>query len=377
MAKNLNATPDHEVQILSIDGDEDLQNFGSSPDTNPSAPPITGAPSANTFSYSNIFGTRTERPSTRPGTMGTAPTLTPPVVMMTAIMPRVFTGLESEDPKEWVEHYELVCTSNNWNNDMKINRVVTALAGHALTWYMSWIKDHVRPDWNEFRHDLLLTFGIQKPERFHLTKLINRERMPNESPRHFAMEMKKIADKCGGQFSTEQLIGIILKGINDQKLFSSLYCKEFNDFDDFMRRLALQAEGNQFLSSRTEQQVFAMESMNRRLIPQTQGPRNVRFQTQDRSNIRCYYCNRQGHMIRDCFTLQRDERRRPGPQNFRQNGSRNNDSQHQRDRRQDVNNGNVGQVFQTGFSRRQNSPQQQSNMRSEAKTFTPKNQTSQ
>lgn len=380
MAKNLNVSSEQEVHILSMeDDDSDLTNPDNSvvdQSSAPSAPPVTSSSSGHTYSFNPSYSGLGDR-GNRFGMMSSSSAPTPPVVMMTAITPRVYTGLESEDPKEWLDHYELVCKSNNWNNDLKMNRVVTALAGHALTWYMSWMKDHQVHRWDFFRRDLLMSFGIQKPERFHLTKLINRERMPNESPRHYAMEMKKIADKCGGQFSTKQLIGIILKGINDQKLFSSLYCREFDDFEDFMRRLALHSEGNQFLSSKAEPQVLAVESMNRRLIPQSQNTKTSRFQD-NRSDLRCFYCNRPGHMVRDCRTLQR-ERSPRFRQNNGSNNNRNGTEQHEQGAGHEDNNRNRGQVFQSGFSRRQNSPQtdQQSNLRTGAKTFFPRNQSNQ
>lgn len=174
MAKNLNAVPAHELQVMSIvgDGDNSDLQLQDSPVTNestappppppvtePTAPPTT---SGRDFTMNNYL-IRQHQARMAAQAAQAAASATPPVVMMTAIMPRVFIGLESEDPREWLDHYELICKSNNWSNDMKMNRVVTALAGHALTWYMSWIRDHLVPSWASFCGDLLLTFGVQKP----------------------------------------------------------------------------------------------------------------------------------------------------------------------------------------------------------------------
>src|SRR4051812_28557647 len=132
MASNMNTAPGVEVQVFSVTGDDvlsgDQNGDGSdgSPDgllfsmastTAPSAPPLYTTSTSSGIRYGSS------------GAAATAITATPPVVMMTAVTPRVFTGLENEDAKEWLDHYELVCKSNSWSEELKLNRVVTALAG--------------------------------------------------------------------------------------------------------------------------------------------------------------------------------------------------------------------------------------------------------
>lgn len=233
--------------------------------------------------------------------------------------------------------------------------MVTALAGHALTWYMSYTKNCLH-SWAVFKRDFLKAFGVQRPQHFHLTKLINRQRMPNESPKHYAMEMKKMADKCS-DFSDEQLIGVILKGINDQRLFTPIYSRRFDDFDDFMSYLALRVEGNQSYDSfkSSEGHVFAMEPMNRALIPQSSG-RRFDQPGDNRNRPVCYYCRREGHFIREWRTLCRHresgQQQRPNNIEYR----RPHNDQQNTSFRANRNNSTSGQVFRTGLTGHQNFP---------------------
>ena len=122
------------------------------------------------------------------------------------------------------------------------------------------------------------------------------------------MAMKKLADKCG-TVTDDQLIGFILNGINDQRLFDHLYSKDFNDFSHFLERLSLRAEGRAFMENRQQEtRVFAMEELRRDLPQQQQQP------SQPRPPPRCWFCNKIGHRIRDCRQMQRQ--REAGRQSY-------------------------------------------------------------
>lgn len=316
MDRNMNLPPGKDAMIMSIDGESNNINGdngatgGSGEASSPllTDPIITSQtfsatrPSAPTFTGTGFPDFSARR------NYGSANTAAP-FVMMSAITPRVFTGLESEDAREWLDHYELICKSNGWDNSLIMNRVITALAGHALSWYMSYIKENGTQQWPTFKDDFLGAFGVKRPGLFHLTKLMARERLPNESIRHYIMEMRKLKEQCSGGVSDDQLMGMILKGMHDKKLATSLYCKTYEDFDDFFATVMLRVEGNQFYEDTvaSDVKVFAMEPAQKMLIPRSNRHDEEKSDNRPpKASSACFYCNTTGHFIHECRQMKRD-----------------------------------------------------------------------
>ena len=85
---------------------------------------------------------------------------------MGKLTPRPFSGEadacgKAEDPGIWLEHYLVICRSNNWNTDSdKISHVPIAFVGEAEVWYSvnaEWINAEGRK-WVDFRKKFIERF---------------------------------------------------------------------------------------------------------------------------------------------------------------------------------------------------------------------------
>ena len=57
--------------------------------------------------------------------------------------PKKYAGKRGLDARQWVIHFDMCCTSNEWTDIQKINRMFNYLEGSALSWYMAKIKEKI------------------------------------------------------------------------------------------------------------------------------------------------------------------------------------------------------------------------------------------
>jgi Retrotransposon gag protein/Zinc knuckle len=295
---NRNVRPGKEVQVWHTDIDE------------------TDVSTSNEVRHSLVRQRQRQRQPSfiNPTTSTIVPPSAPPVIVspqsfpsqtITVSMPAIpkpFTGLPGEDAEEWLDSYELICQANGWTDEnMKLNKVIGSFSGQAQSWYSSFIRKG--KNWNEFKKDFLATFGTQNPSMFYYSQLISRMRQPTESPRTFALDMRRLATKAN-MTDINNLVAIILRNLNDSRLYGSLYHRKFQNFEEFLQKLAIFAEGQQFIQNQSTElaPVFFLQRgqdnrrFGSRFVQKNRNP--IRNNNNDTFN--CFNCGKTGHYARDC-----------------------------------------------------------------------------
>jgi hypothetical protein len=140
-----------------------------SPTTAPPSPPAMNFRPIQPPIQSNLFNSP---PAPPVSPMSTS-------ISNTIINPPIYDG--STDPSLWLREYELIANANNWNDNLKIKRLIGSLTGSPRLYYMYAMEGNPNLTWYDFRIGLIQRYTNTNDNDSSITYLYGRKQNVNES----------------------------------------------------------------------------------------------------------------------------------------------------------------------------------------------------
>ena len=80
---------------------------------------------------------------------------------MEFLSPAQFSGLKSDDPKCWIQKFELYCNLRNFNNDARRAAFIFSMKDSAARW-INTVPDDISSDWTELKKSFLSRFDFNQ-----------------------------------------------------------------------------------------------------------------------------------------------------------------------------------------------------------------------
>lgn len=127
-----------------------------------------------------------------------------------------FNGLQSENPNEFMEKYEIAAKSNNWQDKTKINLFPAHLAGNALAWFAHYTKARDPNNWEELKTKFVDTFRpIAQADSLQLI-LDKKVQQREQSALNYFLEILAICRRYDQGISDKQIINYVIQGLQPE-----------------------------------------------------------------------------------------------------------------------------------------------------------------
>ena len=255
---------------------------------------------------------------------------------------RSFHGYPEEDVDEFFRDFESYFTTTKLQENQKLDRLVSSLAGAAKRCF--WANKVINPELDYEKMKALVTraFKAQRPGLFNRATMENRKQYPNESVESYIWDKVALCQKVEPPMVEKEIIQVVLAGLRDPQLVAQLYAQDGLDtFDKFHSKLQMLSEGMKFALQNQEVVTFnALEAQRppeAMFLPKLQGSgpppatarqdsrgrfrgrgrgrfrgkqfgysdsrgqqRKPRYEPGNLENIQCWGCEQFGHYRRDC-----------------------------------------------------------------------------
>jgi hypothetical protein len=247
----------------------------------------------------------------------------------TIINPPMYDGLT--DPSLWLKEYELIANANNWNDSLKIKRLIGSLFGAPRLYYISAIDYNPNLTWYEFRLGLLQRFTNTNESNSSIASIYGRRQQVNESFNDYWFSKLQLIETKRPNLPNIDKKHLLLEGLLPQlhqKVMDQLIVKPTENLEELRDmakqisdlimpqpsaqpvkpRRANQLDGNVYMGfghhtdytdgwNANQQNYISMDHRKER----------------NNQNIICYICNKFGHIAPKC------PNKRPSKNDPRQN----------------------------------------------------------
>ncbi|RWS23389.1 hypothetical protein B4U80_13387 [Leptotrombidium deliense] len=261
------------------------------------------------------------------------------VTIAHVIAPRPFTGRSDECIVDWLDHFDMIGNANGWaTDDEKFKRLPSYLDGTARKWYFGYVKQLKTPpkDYKELKDAIKEVFGKGANQAISFDALHQRQMLLGESVEDYFFDKLRLCQRYNSSMTDLEKVNILLRGLAPY-LLDRIYPLQPKTPSELFKLLRLFSEGAQMANSRTQWNSSAYQQVEQAAIQaersnfrsrdrgngrfrqfnrdmrssldtierrnRFQSPRrqsNERSQSRNRNGIRCYNCQKVGHIAREC-----------------------------------------------------------------------------
>lgn len=127
-----------------------------------------------------------------------------------------FHGLQSENPNEFVEKYEIAALSNNWQDGTKIKLFPAHLAGNALAWFAHYSKDKNLNNWGDLKNKFIETFRPMAQANNLQMILEKKVQKPDQQSLNYFLEILAICKRYDQGITEKQIIQYVIQGLRPE-----------------------------------------------------------------------------------------------------------------------------------------------------------------
>ena len=197
---------------------------------------------------------------------------------------RTFTG-NPEDAVSWLEDFQCLAESNNWNDDRKRTKLGIYLSNAGREWYSLEISG-TQKTWQEIKDSFFEQFLPVDYQSHIRNEFRNRKQKLFEPSANFITSMRSLLKKVNQQIPEADAVEVILQNmlpdiVEKVMLLNPKTFAELKDKSNLVERTLKAARA-------AESQLMAIAEGNARRRP------------------RCFHCRKIGHVKADCWFLNRD-----------------------------------------------------------------------
>ena len=143
-----------------------------------------------------------------------------PALSYVVLKPKTFSGLGDSDIIEWVRDFEFTCTSNGWNDVIKMQKLGAFLVGPARNYYTLEILPNAELTWSDIdgvmgaKTMLLRAFLPCDYRRYLKDKLRNTKQEREEPIISYVSQMRYWAGLIDARMPEADIIDFILYGLH-------------------------------------------------------------------------------------------------------------------------------------------------------------------
>ncbi|XP_049270134.1 uncharacterized protein LOC119385971 [Rhipicephalus sanguineus] len=141
------------------------------------------------------------------------------LIVSQPVIPKVFHGDSFEDAEDWLDHFERVANINQWNEERKLRNVYVALEDSERVWYEN--HEASLTSWEEFRRQLLCTFGNSDRREKAEAALRTRNQRTNETVAMYIEDMSRLFKRADPSMTEDKKVRHLMHGVK-QELFAGL-----------------------------------------------------------------------------------------------------------------------------------------------------------
>ncbi|KAG1320309.1 hypothetical protein G6F62_011390 [Rhizopus arrhizus] len=214
-----------------------------------------------------------------------------------------FANGSVQEAKDWLAEYKSVCCHLHFSEQEQLDDLQVRFKGPALSWYM-YLLPEIKRDWTKLEKAFVKYFaGGEDTVEAALNELKHIKQGKTRMV-VFAQQFREVARRAE-IYSERQLIGYFKTAVNPEMTRAIIYrgpttySEAVNICIEVESDLLIQAENKTTYSPRypelstQEKEDKAMDIQNYQSKTNLRNPRDSR-------SIRCYKCNKKGHMKKDC-----------------------------------------------------------------------------
>lgn len=215
-------------------------------------------------------------------------------------LPQTFSA---GDPTEWFGRYELCCTANAWDDDMKALKLPTLLEGEALAVWMD-LSENQQKSYGDAKAAVLERMApasFVSLDDFHARKL-----HPGEGLSVYLHNLRKLLNQAmpGVDRDTKEklLLHQLLVGLPATISRQLRSTGDVEDLEAVMKRakLLMTLEEKETKVAVVQPEVQAVDELRQQIAALTD---QVAALTTKPRMIRCFNCHQMGHVQRNCPQL--------------------------------------------------------------------------
>lgn len=157
---------------------------------------------------------------------------TSPLVLHAPRSPRLFHGDTFEDVEDWLDYFDRVAAFNEWDDERKLRSAYFSLEDSAKRWFEN--REHSLTSWQEFRRQLLETYGSDDRKEKAARDLQSRAQKPNESVAMFVEDMSLLFRRADPGMSEAAKVRHLMRGVKEE-LFAGLVRSPPTTVSEFVR----------------------------------------------------------------------------------------------------------------------------------------------
>jgi len=221
------------------------------------------------------------------------------VKQINTVKARSFSGISGDDINSWFNHLDVVATSNGWNQDEKFRHAVASLTNAAEKFFHSNMTTIT--NYTALKTAMEKNFGPANKVTTFFQQMDNMKQSLGQPIMAYWTDKKYLLDRYDPNMSVDQQIHFIIRGLLPD-IRKRLAGSKIKKLDALLEKLKLYEEHT--LMDAEDEQVYMVQDKS-----------GDKDQAIDRK-YKCWYCDKEGHLQRDCFKRQSD--RKNGKDSFRQ-----------------------------------------------------------
>jgi hypothetical protein len=155
-----------------------------------------------------------------------------------------YHGLATENPIDFIDHYEIAAQSNHWQEETKINLFPAHLTGTALAWYQYYTTSNQIKTWKDLKHTFINTFTPVAQAQTLQTILERKVQGRDQPVLTYYLEIITLCKRHDPEMSDKKIGQYVIQGLKPEFCDKILAepCETLEQLEKSLRKIELQLQ---------------------------------------------------------------------------------------------------------------------------------------